>query len=157
MGCLYDLINFPSIPNWPGLSFQKSQFLVLNHSQLIPSFPNNKVNVTWAIITTHILPQVGIPPPAVAYSLLWHFLGILDCFLDHFGWKYGYFTPRPLNQSRVKYQYSHQKKSRKWTNIPKKRVRRSRRSRKSVWGSRKRVQERVEVSWNSRKSARIGS
>ena len=30
--------------------------------------------------------------------------------------------PRPLNQSRVKYQYFHQKRSRKWTNIPRKPV-----------------------------------
>ena len=39
---------------------------------------------------------------------------------------------RPLNQSMVKYQYFHQKKSRKWTNMLRKRVRNARRSRKLV-------------------------
>ena len=75
-------------------------------------------------------------PGDVSWGLLRHFLGILDCFLDHFWWKYWYFTSGPLNQSRVKYQYLHQKTSRKLTNISRKLVRRSR---KPVWGSREHV------------------
>ena len=46
------------------------------------------------------------------------------------------FYPHILPQ----YKYFHQKKSRKWTNMLKKCVRSTRRSRKPVWGSRKREQ-----------------
>ena len=42
-------------------------------------------------------------------------------------------------QEYQKYQYYHQKKSRKWTNMPRKRVRSARRSRNPVWESRKRI------------------
>ena len=51
-------------------------------------------------------------PGHVSWGLLRHFLGILDRFLDHFWWKYWYFTSRLLKQSRIKYQYLHQKTKR---------------------------------------------
>ena len=51
-------------------------------------------------------------PGHVSLGLLEHFLGILDRFLDHIWWKYWYFTSRLLKQSRIKYQYLHQKTKR---------------------------------------------
>ena len=72
-------------------------------------------------------------------DILTHFLSILVHFLDFFWWKYWYLALDWFNGLGlgVKYQYYHQKKSRKWTNMPRKRVMIARMSRKPVWGSRK--------------------
>ena len=68
--------------------------------------------------------------PVMTTGLYDTFLGPPGTFSGHIRWFPGPFfgenidilPPRPLNQSRVKYQYFHRKRSRKWTNIPRKRV-----------------------------------
>ena len=73
-------------------------------------------------------------------------------FLDFFCWIYWYLTLDWFNAMKVKYQYYHQKKSRKWTNMPRKRVRSARRSRNPVQGSRKHITRYTEGLHKPRKS-----
>ena len=93
---------------------------------------------TSTLSCTHFLdPQIDFLDLQDLLGFLTHFLGILVHFLDFFWWKYWYLTLDWFNGLGVKYQYHHQKRSRKWTNMHRKRVMIARMSRKPVWGSRK--------------------